>query len=95
MQKLEKTAAAWALTAWRLQDGLAVYRSVGGWSAHFGDAAVFRSRAEADTALAASGVDIEEGHIVNPYLLEVANEGGGPFPATVRERLRAFISSVG
>lgn len=94
MHKLEKSAAAWALTAWRLEDGAAVYRTAQGWSTRFPDAAVLRSRAEADAALSGAAADVEARRIVNPYLFEVAGPAGAPLPASARERLRAGLSSV-
>jgi hypothetical protein len=88
MQKLEKSAESWALTAWRLGDGEVLYRMApGAWSERFADAAVFSTRDAADTALAQAAEDVREQRIVAPYLFAV--EAAGGVPASVRERIRA------
>ncbi len=90
MQKLEKTAESWALTAWRLDDGEAVYWSPLGWSDRFSEAEVFFEREAADAALVrAQTADVGRRIIVAPYLFEVLDAQGGRIPASVRERIRA------
>lgn len=90
MQKLEKTAQAWAVTAWRLKDGEVVYRRAdGSWAESFDDTEVLLSKPTADAALAAANEDVKKRIIVGAYLFEVAEKGGHAVPASVRERIRA------
>jgi len=90
MQKLEKNAKAWAVTAWRLADGDVVYQQAdNSWAEGFGDAAVYYSKPEADTALARAAKDVEARLVVGAYLFEVAEQGGIAVPASVREKIRA------
>jgi len=90
MQKLEKNAKAWAVTAWRLSDGEVVYAQPdGSWAQRFDDAAVYHVKAEADAALARADEDVKARVVVNAYLFEVAEEDGIAVPASVREKIRA------
>jgi len=95
MQKLEKNAKAWAVTAWRLAGGDVVYqRADGGWAESFDDAAVFYAKPEADAGLARANKDVEARLVVNAYLFEVAEQEGVAVPASVREKIRAKGATV-
>jgi Protein of unknown function (DUF2849) len=90
MQKLEKSARAWAVTAWRLRDGEVVYRRAdGGWAEGFGDGEVLHDKPAADAALARAQDDERARIVVGAYLFEVAEDGGYAVPASVREKIRA------
>ena len=90
MQKLEKNAKAWAVTASRLTRGDVVYQHAdGSWAESFDDAAVYHTKLEADAALARAGKDVEARLVVAAYLFEVAEEDGNAVPASVREKIRA------
>jgi hypothetical protein len=90
MQKLEKSAQAWAITAWRLRDGEVVFRRAdGSWAERFAEAEVLLAKDAADAALAGSAADVKARVVVNPYLFEVAEEDGHAAPKSVRERIRA------
>jgi hypothetical protein len=90
MQKLEKNAKAWAVTAWRLTGGDVVYQAAdSGWVESFDDAAVYHTKAEADAALARANQDVEGRIVVGAYLFEVAEENGVGVPASVREKIRS------
>jgi hypothetical protein len=90
MQKLEKNAQAWAVTAWRLRDGLVVYRGAAGiWDESFDDAEVLTVRDAADKALESAQADEKARVVVGPYLIQVIEEDGAPAPMSVRERIRA------
>ena len=90
MQKLEKNAKAWAVTAWQLKGGDVVYqRADSGWTLKFDDAAVYHAKPEADAALARANKDVEARLVVGAYLFEVAEQDGIAVPASVREKIRA------
>src|SRR5262245_32991140 len=90
MQKLEKTAQAWAVTAWRLRDGEVVYRGTdGAWAESFATAEVLTSKLVADAALAKANEDVAAQIVVAAYLFEVVEDEGQTVPASVREKIRA------
>ena len=90
MQKLEKSAQAWAVTAWRLKDGEVVYRREdGSWGEGFEDSEVLLSKPAADGALAEANEHVKARIVVGAYLFEVVEEAGHPVPASVREKIRA------
>ena len=90
MQKLEKTAKSWAITAHRLTDGTVVYRGPdGGWSESVRGACVFTEREKADAALADAEKDIQAQIVIGVYLFEVAPDAETAAPASVREQIRA------
>jgi sulfite reductase (NADPH) hemoprotein beta-component len=76
-----------ALTANRLIDGEVVFWTGETWSDRFALARVLEGpEAEAAEAHAKSQVTL----LVDPYLIEVADLGGGLVPVSYRERLRAL-----
>jgi Protein of unknown function (DUF2849) len=81
-----------ALTASSLATGEAVFWSSAGWTDRFADAEVFADAAQADAALTAAQ---DQRHlVVEPYLIEVANENGLPVPVSFRERIRALGPTI-
>lgn len=90
MQKLEKNAKAWAVTASQLRGGDVLYqRADGSWTEGFDDAEVYHTKADADAALGRANKDVETQLVVNAYLFEVAEQDGLAIPASVREKIRA------
>jgi len=90
MQKLEKNAKAWAVTASQLRRGDVLYlRANGSWSESFEDAEVYYTKADADAALARADRDVAAQLVVAAYLFEVTEEAGVAVPASVREKIRA------
>jgi len=90
VQKLEKFASAFTVTAWRLGDGRVVYRNgQGEWMEAFADGEVLTSKAEAEAALAKAEEDAKARIVVGPYLLQVVEENGAAVPMSVRERIRS------
>lgn len=91
----KRARAVCVLTANRLTDGTVVYlAAAGGWVDSIEDAAIARS-AEAASALEAQGArDAALNIVVEPYLAEVAESGGRPRPARMRERVRVAGPSV-
>jgi hypothetical protein len=77
-----------ALTANRLVDGEVVFWRAGDWVERFADAEVFSDEAAAERAEAQARAQITL--LVDPYLIEVATDGGAPAPLAYRERLRAL-----
>ena len=90
MQKLEKNAQAWAVTASQLREGAVVYRRAdGSWAENFGDAEVLHAKEAADAALTKANDDVKARIVVAAYLFEITEEDGQPVPASVREKIRA------
>lgn len=95
MKKLEKTAAAWALTAHRLTDGVVVYRdAAGNWAPRVENAVVYLTKDEAEAAVKAAEADVAKQTIIAPYLIEVAPQGAAAAPVSVREQIRSLGPTV-
>ncbi|HEY5289587.1 MAG TPA: DUF2849 domain-containing protein [Caulobacteraceae bacterium] len=77
-----------ALTANRLADGEVVFWNAGAWVERFADAQFFDADDVAETAQARANTDVTG--LVEPYLIDVVDAGGGPAPLSYRERLRAL-----
>ncbi|HRE61119.1 MAG TPA: DUF2849 domain-containing protein [Micropepsaceae bacterium] len=77
------------LTAWRLDDGEAVYRGAGGWVRALEDATPFTGIEAAKAALEAAEADVAARVIVGPYLFDAAVERGVIRPLSARELIRA------
>jgi hypothetical protein len=83
------------LTANRLHDGVVVYLAAdGGWVESMEDALIARSADEARSLQAQGARDAARNVVVEPYLAEVAEAGGRPVPARMRERVRVEGPSV-
>jgi hypothetical protein len=83
------------LTANRLQDGIVVYLAAdGGWVESIEGALIARSADEARSLQAQGAHDAARNVVVEPYLAEVAESGGRPVPARMRERVRVEGPSV-
>lgn len=90
MQKLEKSAKAWAITGSRLKDGLVLYATPGGtWSERFSDAEVFTDKPGAEAGLKRAEAALAAQVMNSAYLFEVSLDGDEPVPASVREQIRA------
>ncbi|HEY1930122.1 MAG TPA: DUF2849 domain-containing protein [Caulobacteraceae bacterium] len=81
-----------ALTASNLVTGEVVFWGADGWKARFADAEVFEDPAQAEAAL--SKVQDQRRIVIEPYLIEVAKEGGLPVPVSFRERIRALGPTI-
>lgn len=77
-----------ALTANRLGDGEVVFWNAGAWVERFEDAELFDADDGADAAHAVATKQVTL--LVDPYLIDVVDEGEGPTPLSYRERLRAL-----
>ncbi len=84
------------LTAYRLSDGAVVFLDgEGGWTEAFSEARVSRTPEQA-AELERQGVEAKTASIiVDPYLVDVAEEDGGLRPMRMRERLRLAGPTVG
>lgn len=83
-----------AISASRLIDGVAVWRTAAGeWSERVAEAAVF-SKTDVADALEAARADIAARVVVDVYPLDVAITEAGPVPTHVRERMKAIGPSV-
>lgn len=84
------------LTANRLSDGLAVFcRSDGTWTPYIDHAAGAGSD-DARRDLEARGERaVADQHVVDPYLIDVVEDGGSFEPVRLRERIRATGPTVG
>lgn len=75
------------ITAWDVMTGATVYRTPQGeWSENVGDAAVLKG-ADADAALDIAKT--EETQILDPYVMEVSDDGKVSGRETLRETIRA------
>ncbi|MAI90762.1 DUF2849 domain-containing protein [Ponticaulis sp.] len=75
------------ITAWDVATGATVYRTQSGdWSQDLSDAETVTGEA-ADKALSAAVTD--ETRILDPYVMEVSDEGGVAGRETLRETIRA------
>jgi hypothetical protein len=78
------------ISANRLADGIVVYAGPGGaWFERLKDARILASSAEAEAALEAALQDVRRNLIVDPSLVDVAEEAGVLRPLTLRESIRA------
>ena len=77
-----------ALTANRLADGEVVFWNRGAWVERFVEAELFDAEDDAQSAQARAGT--QRTLLVEPYLIDVVDEGAGPAPLSYRERLRAL-----
>jgi hypothetical protein len=75
-----------ALTANRLADGEVIFFKAGAWVERFAEAELFADQAAADAAEARARDEIRL--IVDPYLIDVTDDGEAPL--SYRERLRAL-----
>jgi hypothetical protein len=79
----------------RLIDGVVVFMAPGGgWDTAIAAGAVIDDGAEAERLLAAAKQDEAHCVIIDPNLIEVAVEDGGPRPTAIREAIRAFGPTV-
>lgn len=78
------------ITANRLTDGIVVYAGHdGAWTSRFGEAKVFEAKAETEAGLLAAQNDAKRNLVVEPCLIDVADEASGRRPLTLRELIRA------
>lgn len=82
------------LTAWRLDDGEAVYWGAGGWVRALDGASPYADMASANAALAAAEADVAARVIVGPYLFDAAVDGATIRPLSARELIRAAGPTV-
>ena len=78
-----------ALTANDLVTGRVIFLARGdadGWTLRFSEAQVFGDEAEAETALARAKAQTVR--IADPYLIDLAEQGGFVAPLSLRERIR-------
>ena len=81
------------VTANRLRDGIVVYLAAdGGWRERVADAALADDQGERLMALASAAVEARL--VVDPYLIEVVEDGGLVRPSRYREVIRATGPSV-
>lgn len=91
----KKISGPQVLTANLLGDGLVVFLSKSGsWVASLESAQQARSDFDVAQLEAMGGKEAQANHIVDPYLIEVEETGGGLSPVELRERMRAMGPSV-
>jgi hypothetical protein len=78
------------ITANRLIDGIVVYAGHdGAWTGHLTEAKLFASKAEAEAGLLAAQNDAKRNLVVEPGLIDIAEEANGRRALTLRESIRA------
>lgn len=96
MAKKPKIFVPQAVTANDAADGLVVFRAPDGrWIHDFQGAAVADTEEAAGALLAVAGIDAVENKVVEPYLIDVAREGGRLRALRFREAIRAEGPTVG
>ena len=79
-----------AITANRLRDGFVVYLARdGAWSEWIDDARVAATDEAEAGLLAAAAQAVKEALVVNPYAIEVSDDGGAVRPLHIKEAIRA------
>jgi len=79
-----------AITANRLRDGFVVYLARdGGWSDWIDDARVAATDEEEAELLASAARAVADALVVNPYAIEVGDDGGAVRPLHIKEAIRA------
>lgn len=77
------------ISANRLADGIVVYMDRdGAWTTKLGEGQIFSSKAEAEAARLALG-GAKRNLVIDPAVVEVKLEAGGPRAVTLRESIRA------
>jgi uncharacterized protein DUF2849 len=78
------------ISANRLADGIVVYAGRGGsWFERLSQAKIFASKAEAEAGLLVAQNDAKRNLVVEPVVVEVAEDTSGLRPVTLREAIRA------
>jgi hypothetical protein len=78
------------ISANRLADGIVVYAGRdGSWFERLSQAKVFASKAEAEVGLRIAQNDAKRNLVVEPVVVEVAEDAGGLRAVTLREAIRA------
>jgi hypothetical protein len=84
------------LTANRLSDGHAVFLApTGAWVERIWDALVVREGEDAQPLEAQAARDVARNLIVEPYFIDLREEGGCLVPVRYRERVRCLGPTVG
>jgi hypothetical protein len=96
MSKKPKIFVPQAVTANDAANGLVVFRTPAGrWVGDLGDASVAETEPAAELLLAAALQDAVENRVVEPYLIDVAHDGGTVRALKLREAIRAEGPTVG
>jgi hypothetical protein len=78
------------ISANRLADGIVVYAGRdGSWSERLSQAKIFASKAEAEAGLLVAQNDAKRNLVVEPFVVEVAEDATGLRAITLREAIRA------
>jgi Protein of unknown function (DUF2849) len=78
------------ISANRLADGIVVYAGRdGSWSERLSQAKIFASKAEAEAGLLVAQNDAKRNLVVEPVVVEVAEDASGLRAITLREAIRA------
>jgi sulfite reductase (NADPH) hemoprotein beta-component len=89
--KGEKTMKLEIVSANRLGDGRVVYLArEGGWSESIIDGRSARTEEDSAALLAEAERAVDDGIVVSPYLISMADDGGAFAPLRFRERIRLF-----
>jgi Protein of unknown function (DUF2849) len=92
---MSKTPQISVLTANRLSDGIVVFLDFeGAWSESLDEAIVARSPDEVKALEDRGTYDAARNLVVEPYLVEVREDGGRLVPLRARERVRVFGPSI-
>lgn len=83
------------ITANRLSDGTVVFLSAEGWITEIARAAVLSAHDAIEAGLAAAARAVADREVIDTAAIDVTvEEGSGPVPVRLRERIRAFGPTV-
>ncbi len=83
------------VTANDLSTGLVVYLAADeGWTEQIAESRVAETEEESQSLLALAESPAVRWSIIDPYLIDVVEEGGVPQPVRYRERIRALGPSI-
>ena len=83
------------ITANRLSDGAVVFLAASGWVTSIAESAILNAADAVEAGLAKAARAIADREVVDVAAIDVrVEEGAGPVPVRLRERIRAFGPTV-
>ena len=83
------------ITANSLKHGLVVFRTAGGWTLNVDRASLHEGKDAVAAALERAKADAARNVVVDPYPIQVTQNGGHIVPTRLRERIRAEGPTTG
>ena len=83
------------ITGNSLGEGLVVFQSASGWTLNITEAEVYETKESLDAAVARANADAAANRVVEPYPIDVTQQGGRIVPVKLREKIRADGPTTG